>query len=69
MARPRLIIIAGPPGSGKTRYFPAFGVDSFNIDDKARENLRAASHLLASDEDGHHHSSLRRDHSEPIFGA
>jgi len=41
MARPRLIVIAGPPGSGKTRYFPvtAFGVDSFNIDDRCAQIL------------------------------
>lgn len=30
-----MLVVAGPPGSGKTTYFPvtAFGVDSFNIDD------------------------------------
>lgn len=41
MARPRMIAIAGPPGSGKTRYFPvtAFGVDSFNIDDRCAQIL------------------------------
>jgi hypothetical protein len=34
--RPRTIVVAGPPGSGKTRYFTvtAFGVDDFNIDDR-----------------------------------
>jgi predicted ABC-type ATPase len=39
MARPR--VVAGPPGSGKTRYFPvtAFGVDSFNIDDRCAQIL------------------------------
>jgi hypothetical protein len=34
MARRRMIVVAGPPGSAKTKYFPvtAFGLDSFNID-------------------------------------
>src|SRR5919108_4437798 len=41
MRRPRMIVVAGPPGSGKTRYFPvtAFGVDSFNIDDRCAQIL------------------------------
>ena len=41
MPRPRMIVVAGPPGSGKTRYFPvtAFGVDSFNIDDRCAQIL------------------------------
>lgn len=41
MARPRMIVVAGPPGSGKTRSFPvsAFGVDSFNIDDRCAQIL------------------------------
>src|SRR4029077_4238790 len=41
MARPRMIVVAGPPGSGKTRYFPvsAFGMDSFNIDDRCAQIL------------------------------
>ena len=36
-----MIVIAGPPGSGKTRYFPltAFGADSFNIDDRCAQIL------------------------------
>lgn len=34
---PRLFIVAGPPGSGKSTAFPAsgFGVDFFNADDRA----------------------------------
>ena len=41
MPRPRMIVVAGPPGSGKTRYFPvtAFGVDAFNIDDRCAQVL------------------------------
>ena len=41
MSRPRMIVVAGPPGSGKTRYFPvtAFGVDSFNVDDRCAQIL------------------------------
>jgi predicted ABC-type ATPase len=41
MARPRMIVVAGPPGSGKTRYFPvsAFGYDWFNIDDRCAQIL------------------------------
>jgi hypothetical protein len=32
MARARMVVVAGPPGSGKTTYFPvtALRVDSFN---------------------------------------
>jgi predicted ABC-type ATPase len=39
--RPRMIVVAGPPGSGKSRYFPvaAFDVDSFNIDDRCAQIL------------------------------
>jgi predicted ABC-type ATPase len=34
---PKMFIVAGPPGSGKSTAFPvaAFGVDSFNADDHA----------------------------------
>lgn len=41
MSRPRMIVVAGPPGSGKTRSFPvsAFGVDGFNIDDRCAQIL------------------------------
>ena len=41
MPRPRMIVVGGPPGSGKTRYFPvtAFGVDAFNIDDRCAQIL------------------------------
>ena len=42
MARPRMIVIAGPPSTGKTRGFPAsgFGVDGFNIDDRCAQRPR-----------------------------
>jgi predicted ABC-type ATPase len=34
-----MLVVAGPPGSGKTTYFPvgAFGVDAFNIDDRCAQ--------------------------------
>lgn len=34
---PRMVIVAGPPGSGKSTIFPVsgFGIDSFNADDRA----------------------------------
>lgn len=40
--RPRLIVVAGPSGSGKSRsfpreYFESQGIDYFNIDDRLRE--------------------------------
>src|SRR6187549_310701 len=36
-----MIVVAGPPGSGKTSSFPvtAFGVDAFNIDDRCAQIL------------------------------
>jgi predicted ABC-type ATPase len=36
-----MIVVAGPPGSGKTSLFPvtAFGVDAFNIDDRCAQIL------------------------------
>ncbi len=36
-----MLVVAGPPGSGKTTYFPvaAFRVDSFNIDDRCAQIL------------------------------
>jgi len=37
--RPKMIVVAGPPGSGKSVAFPvdSFGVDSFNADDRSAE--------------------------------
>src|SRR5713226_8348561 len=36
---PRMIVIAGPPGSGKSSIFPvsSFGFSYFNADDRAAE--------------------------------
>jgi predicted ABC-type ATPase len=36
-----MVVVAGPPGSGKTTYFPvtALGVDAFNIDDRCAQLL------------------------------
>lgn len=36
-----MIVVAGPPGSGKTSAFPVtgFGVDAFNIDDRCAQVL------------------------------
>jgi len=36
-----MLVVAGPPGSGKTSYFPvtALGIDSFNIDDRCAQVL------------------------------
>ena len=36
-----MVVVAGPPGSGKSRYFPvtAVGVDAFNIDDRCAQIL------------------------------
>jgi predicted ABC-type ATPase len=41
VARPRMLVVAGPPGSGKSTYFPvaAFGIDAFNIDDRCAQIL------------------------------
>jgi predicted ABC-type ATPase len=38
-ARPVMIVIAGPPGSGKSTFFPigALGVDAFGIDDRCAQ--------------------------------
>jgi len=41
MGRPRMVVVAGPPGSGKTSAFPvtALGLDAFNIDDRCAQLL------------------------------
>lgn len=46
MPAPRMIITAGPPGSGKSAAFPvsSFGVDFFNADDRAAEYNGGAYH-------------------------
>jgi predicted ABC-type ATPase len=37
--RPQMIVVAGPPGSGKSVAFPvdSFGVDFFNADDRSAQ--------------------------------
>jgi predicted ABC-type ATPase len=46
-----MIVIAGPPGSGKSTLFPVstFGVDFFNADDRAAE-LNGGSYLRITSE-------------------
>ena len=43
---PRMIVVAGPPGSGKSSIFPvsSFGVSCFNADDRAAE-LNSGSYV------------------------
>ena len=42
--KPKMIVIAGPSGSGKSRCFAArrFGIAYFNVDDRCAELTRAA---------------------------
>ena len=42
--RPRMYIVAGPPGSGKSTVFPVavFGVEFFNADDRAAQINRGS---------------------------
>lgn len=44
--RPKTIVVAGPPGGGKSTAFPvsSFGVDFFNADDRAAQ-LNGGSYL------------------------
>ncbi|MBZ5524019.1 MAG: zeta toxin family protein [Acidobacteriia bacterium] len=51
MLQPRMVVVAGPPGSGKSTRFPlrAFGVDWFNADDRAAQ-LNAGSYRKISKE-------------------
>src|SRR5688500_20284528 len=37
--RPLMLVVAGPPGSGKSTSFPigAFGTDAFNVDDRCAQ--------------------------------
>src|SRR5690349_11365542 len=41
---PRMIVVAGPPGGGKSSVFPvaSFGVACFNADDRAAELNRGS---------------------------
>jgi predicted ABC-type ATPase len=51
---PKMIVVAGPPGSGKSSIFPvtSFGVASFNADDRAAE-LNGGSYVGISKEIRH----------------
>jgi predicted ABC-type ATPase len=48
---PRMIVVAGPPGSGKSTLYPvsSFGVFYFNADDRAAE-LNGGSYVSISNE-------------------
>jgi predicted ABC-type ATPase len=48
---PRMIVVAGPPGSGKSTLYPvsSFGVTYFNADDRAAE-LNGGSYVSISNE-------------------
>src|SRR5690348_16105085 len=48
---PTMIVVAGPPGSGKSSIFPvtSFGVAYFNADDRAAE-LNGGSYIGISSE-------------------
>lgn len=43
---PRMVVVAGPPGSGKSTLYPvsSFGIAFFNADDRAAE-LNGGSYL------------------------
>ena len=47
MARPVMIVVAGPPGSGKTTFFSVdgFGVDCFNVDDRCAQLVGGYPHI------------------------
>lgn len=47
--RPRMVVVAGPPGSGKSTVFPVagFGVDHFNADDRAAELNRGSFRAIS----------------------
>jgi hypothetical protein len=41
-----MVVVAGPPGSGKSTVFPVAGFgDHFNADDRAAELIEATSEL------------------------
>ena len=48
---PRMIVVAGPPGSGKSSLYPlsSFNVEYFNADDRAAE-LNGGSYIGISNE-------------------
>ena len=48
---PKMIVVVGPPGSGKSTLYPvsSFGVSYFNADDRAAE-LNGGSYVSISNE-------------------
>lgn len=66
MARPRMIVVAGPPGSGKSTVFPlsSFETDFFNADDRAAE-LNGGSYRKISK---HIRSQVNLEFQEWIIG-
>src|SRR5579872_1411192 len=46
--RPRMVVIAGPPGSGKSSALPASaeGIESFNADDRAAQLNGGSYHAI-----------------------
>ena len=48
---PRMVVVAGPPGSGKSTLYPvsSFGIASFNADDRAAE-LNGGSYIGISND-------------------
>lgn len=51
MTRPRAIVVAGPSGSGKSALFSVydFGIDAFNVDDRAAELNGGSYRAIAPD--------------------
>lgn len=51
MARPRMTVIAGPPGSGKSTRLPlsSFSSDFFNADDRAAKLNGGSYHKISKD--------------------
>jgi predicted ABC-type ATPase len=51
VAPPRMIIVAGPPGSGKSSRIPitSFGVESFNADNRAAELNSGSFRKISND--------------------
>jgi hypothetical protein len=61
-ARPVMIVVAGPPGSGKSTFFPiaAMGVDSFSIDDRCAQVVSSGPKGFPKRPEAHVRTSRRR---------